>query len=247
MLSLRSELSPACAPSLGGRARTLAEESHPLAAELRRQGSQIADSTRQAAFVRQLADGSLPERAFLWYLSQNALFLTGYATALRASLQAAGPPVATELISELEASISGAAIPGHGTEYQARSGRPLDLAGVRPSPVAIAYVQHLQAAAAVGQAALLFAVLPGEQSYAAAGQYYAAAGDLTAGNPYADWISPYVSGHIDELVSAIVERLETAAVSERPSWGAESLQAYYRPSVPLDGQFWVMASQPAEI
>lgn len=222
----------------------MAEESRPLAAELRRQGSQIAENTRQAAFVRQIADGSLPEQAFLWYLTQNALFLTGYAAALRASLQADGPPVATELISELEASISGAALVGHGTEYQARSGRPLDVARARPSPVAADYVQHLRTAAAAGQAALLFAVLPGEQSYAAAGHYYASAGDLTLGNPYAGWISPYVSGHVAELVTAIVDRLEAAA-SERPSWGTESMQAYYRPSIRLDEQFWAMAGQPA--
>ena len=112
----------------------------PFGAELVRRGEQIAVSTRRHDFVRQLADGSLPAEVFLAYLVQNALFLTGYAAALRAALEAGMPPPVAELLTTLETAISGPAIGGHVTEYRSRVGRAPDLAMATPSPVTAAKV-----------------------------------------------------------------------------------------------------------
>jgi thiaminase len=213
----------------------------PFGVELVRRGEQIAVSTLRQDFVRRLADGSLPARAFLHYLVQNALFLTGYAAALRAALEAGVPPPVARLLTEIETAISGPAIDGHVIEYRSRAGRAPDLRSATPSRVTTAYVGHLRASARPGGAAILAAILPGEQSYAAAGRYYAASGDLTTGNPYAVWIAQYTAGQVDELVTQI---LAVIAVTHPAGRMRLELLGVYERSARLDGQFWEMAGRP---
>lgn len=212
----------------------------PFGDELVRRGQQIAVSTLRHDFVRGLADGSLPAAAFLHYLVQNALFLTGYAAALRRALEAGVPPSVAGLVSELETVISGSAIGRHVTEYQSRVGQAPDLETATPSPVTTAYVGHLRGSAGLGRAAILAAILPGEQSYAAAGRYYATSGDLTPGNPYAGWITQYTAGQVDELVTQILTAIATADPADRMR---HELLSVYERSAQLDEQFWDMAGQ----
>jgi thiaminase len=82
---------------------------------------------------------------------------------------------------------------------------------------------------------------PGEQSYAAAGRYYAASGDLTPGNPYAGWIAQCTAGQVDELVAGI---LAAIAVTGPASRARQELLGVYERSARLDGQFWEMAGRP---
>jgi len=213
----------------------------PLGGELVRRGEQIATSTLRHDFVRQLADGTLPGDAFLHYLVQNALFLTGYAAALREAVAAGVPAPVAGLLTGLGTAISGPAIGGHVAEYRARAGQAPDLQAASPAPITAAYVGHLRAAAEPGGVAILAAILPGEQSYAAAGRYYAACGDLTSGNPYAGWVAQYTNGQVDELVIQITAGIADARPSGRMR--QELLRIYGR-SVQLDGQFWEMASRP---
>ena len=213
----------------------------PFEEELARRGQQIAVSTPRHDFVRGLADGSLPSEIFLSYLVQNALFLTGYAAALRGALEAGPPPSVAGLLAELESAISGPAIDGHVTEYRSRAGWIPDLQAATPSPVTTAYVGHLRASAGSGGAAILAAILPGEQSYAAAGRYYADSGDLTPGNPYAEWIAQYTAGQVDELVTEILAAIASTGPA---SPMRQELLGVYEVSAQLDGQFWEMAGQP---
>jgi thiaminase len=215
----------------------------PLGQELVRRGQQIAVSTLRHGLVRQLADGSLPQETFLRYLVQNALFLTGYAAALRKARDGGVPSSVAGLLTGLETAISGPAIDGHVAEYRSRAGRDPDLQAAAPSPVTMAYAGHLRACAGSGGAAILVAILPGEQSYAAAGRYYAASGDRTPGNPYAGWIAQYAAGGVDELVAEILAGIAVAGPGgpTRP----ELLNVYER-SVRLDEQFWEMAGRPGE-
>ena len=213
----------------------------PLGVELVRRGQQIAVSTLRHDFVRRLADGSLRPEVFLHYLVQNALFLAGYAAALREALEAGVPPSAARLLTELETVISGPAIDGHVTEYRSRAGRAPDLQAATPSRVTAAYAGHLRESAGPGGGAILAAILPGEQSYAAAGRYYAASGDLSPGNPYAVWIAQYTDGQVDELVTQI---LAAIAVTDPAGRTRQELLGVYERSARLDEHFWEMAGQP---
>jgi thiaminase len=220
-----------------------ASKSNPMTQELVRRGRRVAASTPRHSFIRQIADGSLPQEAFLRYLVQNALFLTGYAAALGESLEAGAPPSASTLLAGLQAAISGSALDRHAAEYRSRAGRDPDLRAAAPSPVTTAYVDHLRASARSGPAAILVAILPGEQSYAAAGHYYASAGDLTSGNPYARWIAQYTTGQVDELVAEI---LAVIAAANPAGQTAKGLLLVYERSAQLDEQFWEMAGRAEE-
>lgn len=214
----------------------------PFGGELVRRGQQIAVNTQRHDFVRGLASGSLPRDVFLHYLTQNAVFLTGYAAALREALEAGAPPSVAGLLTELETAISGPAIGRHVTEYQSRAGRALDIEAVTPSPITTAYAGHLRASAGLGGGAgILAAILPGEQSYAAAGRYYGTSGDLTPGNPYAGWIAQYTAGQVDELVTAILAAIPVAGHAGPMR---QQFLGVYERSVQLDGQFWEMAGRP---
>jgi thiaminase len=217
--------------------------SNPLTVELVRRGRQIAADTVRHDFIRQIADGSLPEEAFLHYLVQNALFLAGYAAALRDALEIGVLPPLAELLAGLEASISGPALDQHVAEYQSRAGRDPGLHAASPSTITKAYAGHLRASARSGGQAILVAILPGEQSYAAAGRYYAASGDLAADNPYAGWIAQYADGQVDELVAEILVRI--AAADSAAQTRQELLRVYERSAL-LDKQFWEMAGRPEQ-
>ena len=212
----------------------------PFVAELVRRGQQIAVSALRHDFVRGLADGSLPREVFLYYLVQNALFLTGYAAALREALEAGVRPSVAGLLTGLETAISGPAIGRHMAEYRSRADRAPDLEAATPSPVTTAYVGHLHTSAKLGGAAILAAILPGEQSYAAAGRFFATSGDLTPGNPYAAWIAQYTAGQVDELVAEIL-----AAFAADPAGPLrQEFLGIYECSAQFDKQFWEMAGQP---
>ncbi len=84
------------------------------------------------------------------------------------------------------------------------------------------------------------AILPGEQSYAAAGRYYAAEGDLTPGNPYADWIAQYATGHVDLLVDELLDAIAAGAPTAR---ARQELPGVYERAARLDERFWHMATR----
>jgi len=213
----------------------------PLVGELVHRGELVAAATIRHDFVRRIADGSLTEPAFLQYLVQNALFLTGYAAALSEALEVDTPPRAAELIGTLAASISGPALDRHRTEYCARAGQDLRLDAAVPTPVTVAYVDHLHESARLGAPAILVAILPGEQSYAAAGRLYAAEGDLTPANPYADWIAQYATGQVDLLVDELLDAIAAAAPTAPVR---QELPGVYERAARLDEQFWEMAARP---
>jgi thiaminase len=218
-----------------------AQTSDPLVSELKDRGSHVATATAGHEFVRRIADGSLSGLAFLHYLLQNALFLTGYAAALREALLIDASPPGAELIATLQASISGPALQRHRREYQARTGRDPLLDAARQAVVTTAYVDHLRDSARLGVPGMIAAILPGEQSYAAAGRYYRAEGDLTPANPYADWIRQYTGGHVDLLVDDLVEAIAAAAPVRPPR---DQMLSVYDRAAELDGQFWEMVARP---
>jgi thiaminase len=218
-----------------------AQTSNPLVKDLQQRGRQVATATVGHDFVRRIADGSLPGPAFLHYLEQNALFLTGYAAALGEALTVGVPPHAAELVGSLRASILGPALDQHRTEYRSRAGQDARLDAAVPTPVTTDYVDHLRESARLEAPAILVAILPGEQSYAAAGRYYAAEGDLTPANSYAVWIAQFTAGQVDPLVADLVSAIAAAAPAGRMR---RELADVYERSARLDEEFWQMAVRP---
>lgn len=148
-------------------------------------------------FIRALADGSLPEKEFAYYLAQDALYLNGYSRVL-ARAAAIATTEAEQLFwarsaqncLEVESEL-------HRTWLSTRT------AEVTLGPVTKSYVDHLLAASVSGSyGVLVAAVLPCFWLYAEVGETLYRQ-FLTAGapesHPYAVWLRTYAD---EEFVAA---------------------------------------------
>ncbi|MDQ0820659.1 hydroxymethylpyrimidine/phosphomethylpyrimidine kinase [Arthrobacter sp. V4I6] len=140
-------------------------------------------------FIRRLADGTLPEREFAYYLAQDALYLNGYSRVL-ARAAALAPAEAEQLFwarsaqqcLEVESEL-------HRSWLSTRT-----VEGTL-GPVTKSYVDHLLAASVSGSyGVLVAAALPCFWLYAVVGAelhaQFLAAGAAEA-HPYADWLRTY--------------------------------------------------------
>lgn len=147
------------------------------------------DAIYGLGFIRGLAEGTLPESEFAYYLAQDAIYLNGYSRVL-ARASALAPTEAEQLFwarsaqqcLEVESEL-------HRSWLSTRMVLP-DL-----GPVTKAYVDHLVAASASGSyAVLVAAVLPCFWLYAEVGETLHAeflAAGAPEGHPYAEWLRTY--------------------------------------------------------
>lgn len=178
-----------------------------FAAALAKGAAADLEAIYRLAFIRGLADGTLPEKDFAYYLAQDAIYLNGYSRVL-ARASALAPSEAEQLFwarsaqqcLEVESEL----------HRNWLSGRPAE---VRPGPVTKSYVDHLLAASASGSyGVLVAAALPCFWLYAEVGAtlhtQFLAAG-ASAAHPYADWLRTYA----DEDFAAATR--EAIAVTDR--------------------------------
>lgn len=167
-------------------------------------------------FIRALADGSLPEHEFAYYLSQDALYLNGYSRVL-ARAAAIAPSEAEQLFwgrsaqncLEVESEL-------HRTWLSTRT------ADVTPGPVTKSYVDHLLAASVSGSyAVLVAAVLPCFWLYAEVGEtlhaQFLAAG-APESHPYAVWLRTYAD---EEFAAATRQAVAYTDAAARAASGSE--------------------------
>ena len=180
-----------------------------FAAALRDAAAADLDAIYGLDFIRALADGSLPERQFAYYLGQDALYLNSYSRVL-ARASALAPTEAEQLFwarsaqncLEVESELHRTWLGGRGTDV------PL-------GPVTKAYVDHLLAASAAGSyAVLVAAVLPCFWLYAEVGQNLHAQ-FLDAGapetHPYAVWLRAYADEAFAEATRQAIGYADAAA------------------------------------
>ncbi|WP_445154179.1 bifunctional hydroxymethylpyrimidine kinase/phosphomethylpyrimidine kinase [Arthrobacter sp. Hor0625] len=163
-------------------------------------------------FIRGLADGTLPEREFTYYLGQDALYLNGYSRVL--SRAAALAPTEDEQLFwgrsaqqclEVESEL-------HRTWLAGRAA-----ATAEPGPVTKAYVDHLHAASLAGSyAVLLAAVLPCFWLYAEVGAtlHEAFRRDFATdpgAHPYAAWLRTYADEAFAESTRQAIRFTDAAA------------------------------------
>jgi len=159
-------------------------------------------------FIRQLADGTLPETDFAYYLAQDALYLAGYSRALaRASSMA--PTAAEQLFwakgayncIEVEAALHREWLAGRDV---------MD----RQGPVTKQYVDHLLSAGTSGSyAELVAAVIPCYWLYAHVGEVlhaqYRGAG--ASSHPYGAWLDTYADEEFAEAARQAVRIMDDVA------------------------------------
>ncbi|WP_062077487.1 bifunctional hydroxymethylpyrimidine kinase/phosphomethylpyrimidine kinase [Demequina globuliformis] len=166
----------------------------------------VREETDRLDFVVQLGSGELNRDAFDWYVAQDALYLRDYSRALSAA--AALAPTAREqafwargahTCVAIEIELHGSYLP------------PAELFAAEPSPVTTAYTDHLLAAAARGDYAVLCAaILPCYWVYHDVGTRLA--DQRTADHPYGAWLDTYSDETFAEATREAV-RIASQAVA----------------------------------
>jgi hydroxymethylpyrimidine/phosphomethylpyrimidine kinase len=167
-------------------------------------------------FIRGLAEGTLAEKEFAYYLAQDAIYLNGYSRVL-ARASALAPTESEQLFwarsaqqcLEVESEL-------HRNWLSTRTVQ------TELGPVTKAYVDHLLAASAGGSyAVLVAAVLPCFWLYAEVGETlhaeYVAAG-AQAGHPYAEWLRTYAD---EDFAAATLRAIEIADDAGRAASAGE--------------------------
>ncbi|MDR7081121.1 hydroxymethylpyrimidine/phosphomethylpyrimidine kinase [Arthrobacter ginsengisoli] len=180
-----------------------------FAAALRDAATADLEAIHGLDFIKALADGSLPEKEFAYYLAQDAMYLNGYSRVL-ARAAAIAPTEAEQLFwarsaqncLEVESEL-------HRTWLSTRT------ADGTLGPVTKSYVDHLLAASVSGSyGVLVAAVLPCFWLYAEVGEtlhgQFLAAGAPDA-HPYAVWLRTYADAEFAAATRQAVAYTDAAA------------------------------------
>ncbi|WP_043436505.1 bifunctional hydroxymethylpyrimidine kinase/phosphomethylpyrimidine kinase [Arthrobacter sp. I3] len=160
-------------------------------------------------FVRGLADGTLPEHEFAYYLAQDAIYLNGYSRVL-ARAAAIAPSEAEQLFWARSAQ----------TCLEVESELHRSWLSTRPTastlgPVTKSYVDHLLAASVSGSyGVLVAAALPCFWLYAEVGSTLHReflAGGAPGEHPYAGWLRTYADEDFAAATRQAIAYTDTAA------------------------------------
>ncbi len=199
------------------------------------------------AFVRGLADGSLPEDAFRYYLQQDYLFLIQFARAYALAaykadtledMRAAAATVAALLDTEMRLHVEFCA--GWGLSETQMATLPED-------PSCVAYTRYVLDKGMAGDVLDLYAALvPCVVGYGEIGARLAAdPGTVMNGNAYAPWIEMYSGEEYQEVARGAIaqlDRLYEARGGERRDPG---LLATFTAATRLEVGFWQMGLNAA--
>ncbi|MES2865339.1 MAG: bifunctional hydroxymethylpyrimidine kinase/phosphomethylpyrimidine kinase [Actinomycetota bacterium] len=182
-------------------------------------------------FIRALADGTLDRGAFIHYLEQDALYLSGYARVLADAARLA--PTAAEqafwansahgsIVGELELHAQWLT-PGGGVSDETFS--------AAPSTTTTAYLDHLRSTAYAGDyAQLIAALLPCFWLYTDLGTRL---GDGRFGeyarspaHPYASWLHTYADESFAEATRQAIEYVASAAAASDAAGRGRMLRAF---------------------
>ncbi|WP_161958256.1 bifunctional hydroxymethylpyrimidine kinase/phosphomethylpyrimidine kinase [Arthrobacter sp. H-02-3] len=216
-----------------GTAETPAEGE--FAAALRDGAAADLDAIYALDFIRGLADGTLPEHEFAYYLAQDAIYLNGYSRVL-ARAAALAPTEAEQLFWARSAQ----------TCLEVESELHRSWLSTRPAaaglgPVTKSYVDHLLAASVSGSyGVLVAAALPCFWLYAEVGATLHReflAGGAPAAHPYADWLRTYAD---EDFAAATRQAIAyTDAAARQASAGErEAMASAFRQSSRYEVHFF---------
>ncbi|WP_426996020.1 bifunctional hydroxymethylpyrimidine kinase/phosphomethylpyrimidine kinase [Pseudarthrobacter sp. N5] len=206
-----------------------------FAAMLRAEAAADLNAIYRLEFIRQLADGTLSEKHFGYYLGQDAMYLDGYSRVL-ARASALAPTEAEQLFwarsaqncLEVESEL-------HRNWLSTRTVTSAQ------GPVTKSYVDHLLEASSVGSyGVLVAAVLPCFWLYAEVGETLHAeflAAGAPAGHPYAQWLRTYAD---EDFAAATRNAIDIADAAGRAASDGdrEAMTAAFRQSCRFELEFF---------
>ncbi|HVV59665.1 MAG TPA: TenA family protein [Gaiellaceae bacterium] len=177
-------------------------------------------------FVRGLADGTLSEERFAFFLAQDFAFLADYGRALRRAAELAPQPDWRRRLTEIAAGAAADELELH-RGWAAEHG--LDLAAVEPSATTRAYGGFLTEPHPFP--VLVAALLPCFWGYAELGRRLAAAPTAPR---YARWLATYADPAFAEAARWFVE---LAAACAEPD-ARPAMRAAFARSLAFEAAFW---------
>lgn len=196
-------------------------------------------------FVRALADGSLPEPAFRYYLGQDYLFLIHFARAYGLAvykadalvdMRAAAASLAAILDVEMDLHVKFCA--GWGLDEAEMAALPEDTATT-------AYSRYVLEAGLAGDLLdLHVALAPCIIGYAEIGATLAA-GDRLTGNPYREWIEMYAGADYQQLAAEEIETIERLGARRGGEVRLDALARTFGMATRLEADFWQMGLNAA--
>ncbi|RBP68211.1 thiaminase /4-amino-5-aminomethyl-2-methylpyrimidine deaminase [Brevibacterium sanguinis] len=220
----------------------------PATADLWDEVRPIIDRIEALPFLGQLADGSLDPVAFTNYITQDSIYLTGYAKAM--SFLAARADDRSQ--SRFWASSAAEAITVEEVMHEelladsrlatARQTLLGDAVEAVPSPTTLGYVSFLVAtAAARSYGEGVAGVLPCFWVYAHMGKVLIErAGHMSEDHPYRAWVQTYDSPEFDESTRQAVRVLEQELQSA-PAEQAAAMRAAFEQACVYELHFWASA------
>lgn len=194
------------------------------------------------AFVRGIADGTLPEAAFRHYLIQDYLFLIHFA---RAWALAAFKADDLADIRGAAAALSGIVDIEMGLHVKFCAGWGLseaDMAGAPEEIETTAYTRYVFERGTAGDALdLQVALAPCIMGYGEIGLALAAdPATLRDGNPYRDWIDMYAGDEYQQVATGAVSLLDRMSAARGGDARFVDLAATFAHATRLEAAFWQM-------
>ncbi len=198
------------------------------------------------AFVRGLADGTLPEACFRHYLGQDYLFLIHFA---RAYALAAYKSETLEDIRQAAAGLSAIIDVEMGLHVEFCNGWGLSESQMAALPEAeetMAYTRYVLEKGLQGDLLdLHVALAPCMLGYAEVGKALAAdPATKTDGNPYQAWIEMYASSEYQEFADVEKQTLNRLMGTRGGPGRMASLSESFRQATRLETAFWEMGLNP---
>ncbi|HEY7146418.1 MAG TPA: thiaminase II [Streptosporangiaceae bacterium] len=189
-------------------------------------------------FLRGLADGSLPEDAFTFYVLQDALYLREYARALAAVGSRAPGAAATRMFARHAADAIAVERELHDSLLAQLGIEPAAADRAEPAPVTLAYTSYLLATSMGGSYAEgVGAVLPCYWIYWEAGKEL-----LRRGSPnprYQQWIGTYGGDDFGSVVSEVLAVTDQLGPGLGPAERA-LVHRHFRVTSRYEWMFWDM-------
>ena len=200
--------------------------------ELKSQNAKLWQVIQDMPFNAELANGSLPQEKFQFYIGQDSLYLEAYSKAL--SLASAKAPSTDAMLefaqgAQVAIEVERALHEGFFKQF-----------GVTPpaeaSPTCTAYTNFLlSTAASQGYAELIAAILPCFWVYWDVGCHIAKS--ASPDNPYQAWIDTYADDGFGQATDRVIALVDAAAVEAGPETKARMAHAFHR-CTQYEWMFW---------
>ena len=202
---------------------------------LRAEVGHIWERIFQNPFLRQAQDGTLPIETFRYYLTQDYIYLEGFARAVALALAKAPDSHTLEALARRV--LTPVERPLHRALMEAAGLTTRSLLDARPSPTNLAYINHMvRTASEEGLGPTAAALLPCPWTYHEIGSRIT----MPEHPVYSAWVSFYVEGGLEDSVAAwrgfLDDEAEQAGTRER-----EAMRRAFITSSRYEWMFWDMA------